>query len=365
MPLTPVIITDLSVSYGERPVLSGIDLLAQPGRRIGLVGENGAGKSTLLRAVAGRLPARPGAGRSAPDDLVLLGQEPPFRDRATVAEVLATTLGPLRRAVADVERLAALDDAGRRAAYGRALELALAHDAWDADRRAELAAERLGSEPRPGPGRHPVGRPAHPARAGHDHDHPADLPAARRAHQPPRRRGDRGPHRLPASTSPAWWSWPATTGCSSTTLHRPRRPRRGRARHRRRGRPSLRRRLGGLRGPPARPAPLGGDVRRPAGGAHALRATAPIGTGAIAHDRGPRTATSSSTPSRAAGWSRPSPAARRTPSGGWTGREREPGAQAPPAAGVPRRPDGRGGPGAWCRPATSRSRAGCGWSAST
>ena len=140
-------VSGLSVTYPDRTVLSGVDLLAQPGRRIGLVGENGVGKSTLLRAVAGRLPARARVAGSitAPDDLVLLGQEPPFRDTATVAEVLAMTLAPLRTAVADVERLAALvGTPDGDTAYGRALEAAVAHDAWDADRRAEVAAARLG-----------------------------------------------------------------------------------------------------------------------------------------------------------------------------------------------------------------------------
>jgi macrolide transport system ATP-binding/permease protein len=145
--LAPLVVSGLSVSYPDRTVLTGVDLLAQPGRRVGLVGGNGVGKSTLLRAVAGRLPAtaRVAGTVTAPDDLVLLGQEPPFRDTATVAQVLAMTLAPLRTAVADVERLAAaVGTPEGDAAYERALELAVAHDAWDADRRAELAAARLG-----------------------------------------------------------------------------------------------------------------------------------------------------------------------------------------------------------------------------
>jgi macrolide transport system ATP-binding/permease protein len=145
--LSPLVVTGLSVTYPDRTVLSGVDLLAQPGRRIGLVGENGVGKSTLLRAVAGRLPSRaePSGTIEAPADLVLLGQEPPFRDRATIADVLAMTLAPLRTAVADVERLAgAVGTPDGDAAYERALETAIAHDAWDADRRATVAAARLG-----------------------------------------------------------------------------------------------------------------------------------------------------------------------------------------------------------------------------
>ncbi|HET9997138.1 MAG TPA: ATP-binding cassette domain-containing protein [Nocardioides sp.] len=146
-PLQPVVLRDLSVSFRDRIALTGVDLVAQPGRRIGLVGENGTGKSTLLRAVAGRLPetARVTGSLEATSDLVLLGQEPPFRDDRTVGEVLAATLRPLREAVRRVEELAgALDDEAGQAAYAAALEHAVDHDAWDADRRAEVAAHELG-----------------------------------------------------------------------------------------------------------------------------------------------------------------------------------------------------------------------------
>jgi len=145
--LTPLVITGLSVTYRDRTVLQGVDLVAPPGRRIALVGENGSGKSTLLRAVAGLLPAsaRVGGSVEAPADLVLLGQEPPFGDDATVEEVLAMTLRPLREAVADVERLSArLDDPAVAEEYAARLDYAVTHDAWQADHRAELAAEQLG-----------------------------------------------------------------------------------------------------------------------------------------------------------------------------------------------------------------------------
>jgi len=140
-------ITDLDVWFGTRQVLDGLHLVATPGRRIGLVGENGSGKSTLLRAVAGTLPARAVVTGTVEgtQDLALLSQEPPFADTQTVAEVLAGALLPLRRMVADVEHLAAhLDDGAGQAAYADALDRAVAHDAWDADRRADEAAARLG-----------------------------------------------------------------------------------------------------------------------------------------------------------------------------------------------------------------------------
>ncbi|KRB78695.1 antibiotic ABC transporter ATP-binding protein [Nocardioides sp. Root190] len=144
---SPVVVRDLTLAFGRRTVLDGVDLIAQPGRRIGLIGENGAGKSSLLRAVDGSLPrtAHVTGSIDAPADRAFLTQEPPFADGDTIADVLATTLAPLRAAVGAVESLAdRLGDPVVADDYARALEHALAHDAWDADRRALLAAEQLG-----------------------------------------------------------------------------------------------------------------------------------------------------------------------------------------------------------------------------
>jgi ATP-binding cassette subfamily F protein 3 len=46
----------LSIGFGGRALLSGLDLRIERGDRIGLVGPNGAGKTTLLKTLAGRLP---------------------------------------------------------------------------------------------------------------------------------------------------------------------------------------------------------------------------------------------------------------------------------------------------------------------
>ena len=143
-------VSDLDVWFSTRQVLHGIDLTAQPGRRIGLVGENGSGKSTLLRAIAGTLSSRALVTGTIdrPADFAMLGQEPPFADEQTIGEVLAGALAPLRRMVAEVERLSLelTDETAEsaEAAYAAALDRAVTHDAWDADRRAEEAAQHLG-----------------------------------------------------------------------------------------------------------------------------------------------------------------------------------------------------------------------------
>ena len=133
---------------GRPPVLDGIDLTAAPGTRIGLIGENGAGKSTLLRLLAG--VDTPDAGTvTAPADLVYLPQEPDVGEHGTVGALLDGALRPLHEAVAALERLAGRiadgpDRADVAGEYDRVLAWAVAHDAWDADRRAEVTAGTLG-----------------------------------------------------------------------------------------------------------------------------------------------------------------------------------------------------------------------------
>lgn len=52
----PLEVHDLTVAYGKRPVLYGIDLTVPEGTLTGIVGPNGAGKSTFIKAVMGQLP---------------------------------------------------------------------------------------------------------------------------------------------------------------------------------------------------------------------------------------------------------------------------------------------------------------------
>ncbi|WP_373191014.1 ABC-F family ATP-binding cassette domain-containing protein [Mycobacterium marinum] len=52
---------DVSVSYGDRPVLREVEWRIGPGERTGIVGANGAGKSTLLGLIAGTI--QPDSGR--------------------------------------------------------------------------------------------------------------------------------------------------------------------------------------------------------------------------------------------------------------------------------------------------------------
>jgi macrolide transport system ATP-binding/permease protein len=153
MPQFPLLASDLVRTLGARRVLDGVSLTAAPGQRIGLIGENGAGKSTLLRLLAGA--DEPDAGTVVrPPDTGFLHQEMPFDPAAAIADVLDDALREAREDLAQLDRLTAAlasdpggDSPGSAellAEYGRWLEQAQDHDAWDADRRAGLVLAGLG-----------------------------------------------------------------------------------------------------------------------------------------------------------------------------------------------------------------------------
>lgn len=71
LPRPLLVLEDVAVGYGERTVLSGLDLSLAPGDRIGLLGPNGAGKSTLIKLLAAALPLQ--SGRRLPARALQVG----------------------------------------------------------------------------------------------------------------------------------------------------------------------------------------------------------------------------------------------------------------------------------------------------
>jgi macrolide transport system ATP-binding/permease protein len=132
---------DITKSYGDRVVLNGVDLIASPGQRLGLVGENGVGKSTLLRILAG-VEGPDGGQLTRPPDIGYLAQELPAEGGRRVANVIEAALAEPHELTRRVEQLAA--DPDRLDEYADVLEQAVARDAWDADRRARLVLDGLG-----------------------------------------------------------------------------------------------------------------------------------------------------------------------------------------------------------------------------
>ncbi|GAA4105717.1 ABC transporter ATP-binding protein [Actinomadura miaoliensis] len=119
------------------PIVSDVDLVAEPGDFVGLVGPNGSGKSTLLRTVYRSLRPAAGAVSLDGDDLWRMRARQAARRRAvvtqhgelggefSVAEVVAMGRAPYKG-------LLDREDAGDRAIVADALERV--GMAWAADR---------------------------------------------------------------------------------------------------------------------------------------------------------------------------------------------------------------------------------------
>ncbi|GHH92986.1 ABC transporter ATP-binding protein [Streptomyces capillispiralis] len=93
---------DLTLGYGDRAVIEGLDLTLAAGRITVIVGANACGKSTLLRSMSRLLVPR--AGR-----VVLDGKEV----HRTPAKELARTLGLLPQSPVTPEGITVLDLVGR------------------------------------------------------------------------------------------------------------------------------------------------------------------------------------------------------------------------------------------------------------
>jgi len=145
-PRAQLIGSGLHVSRGGRPVLTGVDLTASSGVRLGVVGENGRGKTTLLRVLAGTLTPDRGVVRRV-GSLGVVDQE--LRaDGRTVGDVVDAELATHHRALRDLEAAAealACGDSAAVDAYSSALATAEAIEAWDADRRVDIALDALGA----------------------------------------------------------------------------------------------------------------------------------------------------------------------------------------------------------------------------
>ncbi|HEB77748.1 MAG TPA: ATP-binding cassette domain-containing protein, partial [Methylothermaceae bacterium] len=87
---------DVSLAYGDNPLLDHAELAIDAGERIGLIGRNGEGKSTLLRLCAGLIAPDDGEIRRRPGlKVALLEQNPGFDPGQTAYDAVAAGLGDL------------------------------------------------------------------------------------------------------------------------------------------------------------------------------------------------------------------------------------------------------------------------------
>ena len=137
----------VGLTRGARRVLTDVSVTVSHRSRLAVVGENGRGKSTLLHVLAGLLvPDRGTVTRTG--TIGMVRQELAIPPAATVGTLTAAALHTSMTA------LTALDAATRDVAdgvdgaddrYAAALDAATRLDAWDAERRVDVALDALGA----------------------------------------------------------------------------------------------------------------------------------------------------------------------------------------------------------------------------
>ena len=135
-----------------REILKGIYLAFFPGAKIGVLGANGAGKSSLLRVMAG--VDHDYQGEARPADGVRIGylsQEPQLDPAKTVRGNVEEAVAPVRALLSEFEAVSLqfaepMDEDTMNALLERQGDLQTrieAIDAWDLDRKIDIAMDAL------------------------------------------------------------------------------------------------------------------------------------------------------------------------------------------------------------------------------
>ena len=135
----------ISISYGDRRVLTGLDLVIGDSGCTGIIGENGAGKSTLLRIIAGEEEPDAGTVRR-PLRTGFLWQEVQYRPDETLETMLEGAMAEIRAVERELELAASAitDDAGAERRYSFALDAAERAEVWSVGSRRDELLDGLG-----------------------------------------------------------------------------------------------------------------------------------------------------------------------------------------------------------------------------
>jgi len=149
-------ISELTKKHGPREVLKNIWLSFYPGAKIGVLGRNGSGKTTLLRIMAGLDREFDGEARIS-DGFTCgyLSQEPVLNPDKDVLGNVEEAVEPTRRLLRRFDEINArfaepLDDGVMEkllAEQARVQDQIDAENAWELDRRIEIAMEAMNLPP--------------------------------------------------------------------------------------------------------------------------------------------------------------------------------------------------------------------------
>ena len=134
---------DVSLAFGDSPLLIDANFSIEPNERVALVGRNGTGKSSLLRLIDNQYPPDDGTlVRQRGLNVTMLPQEVPADLDGPIDQIVATGLGPRAKMIC------AWLQATAQAADTTPLQSQMDDDdGWSALRRVETAMSRLKMAP--------------------------------------------------------------------------------------------------------------------------------------------------------------------------------------------------------------------------
>ena len=96
MASSPLIqLNNISLTFGQNPLFSNVNLVVDRADRIALVGRNGCGKSTLMKVLAGSVEADFGSRIMSPGtNLSYMEQDPDMRNFSTLGDYASSSLTP-------------------------------------------------------------------------------------------------------------------------------------------------------------------------------------------------------------------------------------------------------------------------------
>ncbi len=141
---------NLTLAYGDKPLLERADLQLEAGERVCLVGRNGSGKSTLLRVIAGEARVDDGEILRASELRIgMLAQDLPAGFEGSVYDCVAAGIGELAGTITDWHHaaLAAADDPSALRRLERLQNEIESAGAWNLETRISSTITRLGLLP--------------------------------------------------------------------------------------------------------------------------------------------------------------------------------------------------------------------------
>ena len=138
----------VSVAYGDQPLLDDVEFQIAPGERVCLIGRNGAGKSTLMKVASGVvLPDDGNIWKKQDLRIGILNQDLPVADDQTVYRVIASGLNEVGDLLSEWHQLSqTIDSDADMKKFAKIQSRLESLDGWTLQLRVEQVLERFSLE---------------------------------------------------------------------------------------------------------------------------------------------------------------------------------------------------------------------------